>query len=103
MRLPRSMALVATMLALSSAARAAPPEVIAHRGGALLWPENTLYALEQAAKAGVDYLEFDLQLTADNELLVTHDSEINRAFCTAPEGEGVVPKPVRADAGKSGS
>ncbi len=71
-------------------------EVIAHRGGALLWPENTLYAFEQAAKAGVEYLEFDLQLTADNELLVTHDNDINPAFCAAPPGKGRVPKPVRA-------
>lgn len=82
-------------LAASAAAAAGTPEVIAHRGGALLWPENTIYALEQAAKAGVEYLEFDLQLTADNELLVTHDSDINSDFCAAPAGRGLVPKPVR--------
>ena len=87
---------LAGLLALAPlAASAAGPEVIAHRGGALTWPENTLYAFEQAARAGVDYLELDLQMTADNVLLVTHDAEINPQFCSAPEGQGLVPKAVR--------
>jgi len=80
---------------LSTAVASPRPEVIAHRGGALLWPENTIHAFEQAVGAGVEYLEFDLQLTADNELLVTHDHNINPAFCSAPEGEGLSPRPVR--------
>ena len=54
-------ALAAVSLILCASTSAASPLVIAHRGGALLWPENTIYALEQAAKAGADYLEFDLQ------------------------------------------
>lgn len=95
MKLAASLALAAASLAFPLAASAASPEVIAHRGGALLWPENTMYAFEQAADAGVEYLEFDLQLTADNELLVTHDSDINSQFCTAPAGQGLVPKAVR--------
>ncbi len=91
----RSLALAGMLLAASAAASAGTPEVVAHRGGALLWPENTLYAFEQAAKAGVEYLEFDLQMTADNVLLVTHDQDINPAFCAAPAGKGLIPKPVR--------
>ena len=90
-----SVAALAAALVVSTAVQAANPDIIAHRGGALLWPENTLYAFERAAGAGVEYLEFDLQLTADNELLVTHDNDINPAFCTAPAGSGLVPKPVR--------
>ncbi len=87
---------LAGLLALASlSASATGPDVIAHRGGALTWPENTLYAFEQAARAGVDYLELDLQMTADNVLLVTHDAEINPQFCRAPEGQGLVPKAVR--------
>ncbi len=86
---------VAGILAMAPAMALAAPGVIAHRGGALSWPENTLYAFGQAAKVGVDYLEMDLQLTADNELLVTHDADINPDFCSAPEGSGLVPKPVR--------
>lgn len=77
------------------AVAAGTPDVIAHRGGALLWPENTLYAFRQAAGAGAEYLEFDLQMTVDNELLVTHDADINPSFCSTPDGSGMVPKPVR--------
>lgn len=91
----RILVLAAASLLVPAAAAAGKPDVIAHRGGALLWPESTMYAFEQAAGAGADYLEFDLQMTADNELLVTHDNNINPAFCTAPPGMGLVPKPVR--------
>ncbi|MGY1408885.1 glycerophosphodiester phosphodiesterase family protein [Luteimonas sp. A611] len=95
MRPVGSIVLAGMLLAASAAASAETPEVVAHRGGALLWPENTLYAFEQATRAGVEYLEFDLQMTADNALLVTHDQDINPAFCSAPAGQGLIPKPVR--------
>jgi glycerophosphoryl diester phosphodiesterase len=95
MRLLHTLVMVTVSLFAPVAAAADKPDVIAHRGGALLWPESSMYAFEQAVKAGVEYLEFDLQMTADNELLVTHDHNINPAFCSAPPGIGLVPKPVR--------
>lgn len=95
MSIRRAMVLSGLLLAASTAASAGTPEVIAHRGGALLWPEASMYAFEQSVRAGVEYLEFDLQLTADNELLVTHDNNINPDFCSAPAGIGLIPKPVR--------
>jgi glycerophosphoryl diester phosphodiesterase len=49
------------------------PRNIAHRGGAGLWPENTLYAFREAARAGFDGAELDVQLTRDGELVVFHD------------------------------
>ena len=57
---------------------AARPLVIAHRGGAGLWPENTLYAFERAAEMGADVLELDVRSSADGELVVFHDSTIER-------------------------
>ncbi len=54
------------------------PLVIAHRGGAGLWPENTLYAFEHAVKLGVDVLEMDVQSTKDGELVVIHDETVDR-------------------------
>lgn len=95
MKLLQTLVVVVASLAASAVAAADKPDVIAHRGGALLWPESSMYAFEQAVKAGAEYLEFDLQLTADNELLVTHDNNINPAFCSVPPGIGLVPKPVR--------
>ncbi len=71
------------------------PLVIAHRGGALLWPENTLPAFREALAVGVDVLEFDMVLTADDRVLVSHDPDVNPQFCL-PGPQGVAPGPVRA-------
>ena len=52
--------------------------VAAHRGGAALWPENSLLAFRQALALGVDALEFDLHMTADGEVVVLHDPTLDR-------------------------
>jgi glycerophosphoryl diester phosphodiesterase len=51
---------------------------IAHRGGAGLWPENTLYGFERAAALGVDVIETDVRATADGEIVVIHDERVER-------------------------
>lgn len=78
------------------AADSAAPLVIAHRGGALLMPENTLPAFDNAVRLGVDLLEFDMQMTADDQLIITHDGTVNATFCTPDPGSGVVAGPVRS-------
>jgi glycerophosphoryl diester phosphodiesterase len=52
--------------------------VAAHRGGALLWPENSLLAFRNAVALGADYLETDVHLTADDEVVVLHDPTLDR-------------------------
>ena len=59
-------------------AEGAGPAVAAHRGGALLWPENSLLAFRGALALGVDMVEADVQLTADGELVVIHDPTLER-------------------------
>ncbi len=59
-------------------ALAHPPLLFAHRGGAALWPENTLFAFQHAAELGVDVLELDVHLTADEDLVVIHDATVDR-------------------------
>lgn len=54
------------------------PWVIAHRGGRGLWPENTLFAFEQAEALGVDVIEMDLRATMDGVIVVMHDSTVDR-------------------------
>ena len=54
------------------------PLVMAHRGGAGLWPENTMYSFERAVDLGVDVLETEIQSTADNILVLMHDSTVDR-------------------------
>lgn len=52
------------------------PEVIAHRGGNLQWPGETMFAFEQAVKLGVDMLEMDVYQTLDGELVLMHDADV---------------------------
>ena len=54
------------------------PLVIAHRGGAAQWPENTLYAFRNAIESGADALEFDVHATSDGKLVVIHDATVDR-------------------------
>lgn len=46
---------------------------IAHRGGAGLWPENTLAAFRNAVAMGADGAELDVHLSKDGEVVVFHD------------------------------
>lgn len=52
--------------------------VIGHRGIAAAYPENTLISFEKAVEAGVDAIEFDVHMTRDEQLVVTHDPTVNR-------------------------
>jgi glycerophosphoryl diester phosphodiesterase len=56
----------------------AVPEVIAHRGYASCYPENTLLAVEAAVAAGVRYIEVDVQLSADGIPVLAHDPGLRR-------------------------
>ncbi len=52
---------------------------MAHRGGSKLAPENTLEAFRSAVEAwGVDMLEMDVHLTADDRVVVIHDPTVDR-------------------------
>lgn len=54
------------------------PELIAHRGNAAEYPENTLPALRSALELGVRFVEFDVQLSADRQPILLHDSNLKR-------------------------
>ncbi|MEL7451316.1 MAG: glycerophosphodiester phosphodiesterase family protein [Pseudomonadota bacterium] len=56
----------------------ASPGIVAHRGYAGAFPENTLPALRAAFDAGVHAVEFDVQLSADGHPFVLHDVNLQR-------------------------
>ena len=58
----------------------------AHRGGAGLMPENTISAMKNAMDLGVNTLEFDLQLSADKQVVVSHDNYFHPRYSTRPDG-----------------
>ena len=53
-------------------------QVLAHRGASAYAPENTLAAFRIAIDQGADWLEFDVQQTADGGLVVFHDLRVER-------------------------
>lgn len=52
--------------------------VIGHRAGRALAPENTLTAIRNAIRIGVDYVELDIRRTRDGQLVIMHDGEVDR-------------------------
>ncbi len=58
-------------------------QIASHRGGALLWPENSRIAFENTAGLAVQQVEFDVHPTADGRLVVIHDPTFERTADTA--------------------
>lgn len=54
------------------------PQLVAHRGNAHEFPENTLPALRSALELGVTHVEFDVHLSADQVPVVMHDASLMR-------------------------
>lgn len=85
MKHPRSACRFALWLACAvlAAGCAAPPaatrsiDLQAHRGGRALAPENTLSAFSNAIEMGVTTLELDIGLTADDVVVISHDTLLN--------------------------
>lgn len=50
--------------------------IIGHRGAAADAPENTLASVEEAIAQGADWIEIDVQETADGTVAVIHDSDM---------------------------
>ena len=63
-----------------------PIDVQAHRGGAGLYPENTIPAMKNALDMDVNTLEFDLQLSSDLQVVVSHDPYFHERYSTRPDG-----------------
>lgn len=53
-------------------------KIIAHRGASGYAPENTIAAFDRALELKADYLELDVQMSQDGELVVFHDISISR-------------------------
>jgi glycerophosphoryl diester phosphodiesterase len=71
------LAVVGLTLAVVSIARQNQPVmVIAHRGSSAEAPENTLAAFRLGADQGADFVELDVQESADGEVVVVHDSDL---------------------------
>jgi glycerophosphoryl diester phosphodiesterase len=69
------------------------PRVFGHRGSAGTHPENTLESFRAAVASGVQYLEFDIHMTRDGEIVVAHDEHLKRTC----ELDRVIPEMTYAE------
>jgi len=53
-------------------------QICSHRGGALLWPENSRISFEKTTKLAVEQVEFDVHPSRDGKLVVIHDPTLER-------------------------
>src|SRR3954463_9061687 len=63
----------------------------AHRGGRALLPENTLPAFANALSMGVDTLELDVGITADGEVVLSHERSLNPDLARDATGAYIAP------------
>ncbi|QIO32140.1 glycerophosphodiester phosphodiesterase [Bradyrhizobium sp. 1(2017)] len=75
--MPSRAATILTVLLVLMAGQAMGFDLEAHRGGRALLPENTLPAFASALSMGVDTLELDVGVTADGEVIVSHERGLN--------------------------
>ncbi|WP_439147513.1 glycerophosphodiester phosphodiesterase family protein [Vibrio sp.] len=67
--------------------------IVGHRGVAGTHPENTKVSIEQAANLGLKWVEVDIQVTLDDQLVVCHDHTLER--CS--DGKGRVDEHTLAE------
>jgi glycerophosphoryl diester phosphodiesterase len=53
-------------------------EIIAHRAGGAMAPENTVAAVKKAIEVGAQWSEIDVQFTSDKAVVVIHDTDLRR-------------------------
>lgn len=73
------------------------PRIFAHRGSAGTHPENTMASFQAAVDLGALYLETDVHLTRDGEVVVAHDPDLGR--CCG--GAGIIKETDYADIAKA--
>ena len=54
------------------------PQIIGHRGACAYAPENTLASIRKAAAQGARWVEFDVRLTREGDLVLMHDEDVKR-------------------------
>lgn len=89
--MPSRATIILTVLWVLIAGRAMGFDLEAHRGGRALLPENTLPAFANALSIGVDTLELDVGVTADGEVVVSHERGLNPDLARSADGAYITP------------
>jgi glycerophosphoryl diester phosphodiesterase len=86
---------VLAAILLAGGAFAGEPEkviqIYAHRGARAFAPENTLPGFKTGLRIGTDWVDMDVVLTKDGEVLVSHDLLLNPNITRNAKGEFLPP------------
>lgn len=94
----RCVVVVASLVTIAAGAAPSTPWLIAHRGASAYAPENTVPAFRLAAEQHATFVEFDLRLTKDRQLVCLHDESLERTT----DVEEVFPDRFRSVTGSAG-
>lgn len=72
------------------------PDIHGHRGCRGLLPENSLPGFLKATELGCDYLEMDVVLSADGQLIISHEPWMRHDLCITPDDEAITPENERS-------
>jgi glycerophosphoryl diester phosphodiesterase len=84
---PFSVCFLLIQLAMQTNAQTRDFEIQGHRGSRGLMPENTIPAFLRAIDEGVDTIEFDVVISKDRKVIVSHEPYFNPLISTLPNGE----------------
>ncbi len=84
--------LLAGLLAACSHMPSTTPDVHGHRGARGLMPENSLPGFIKAVELGCDYLELDVVLSGDDEVVVSHEPWMSSRICLTPYDAPISPE-----------
>jgi glycerophosphoryl diester phosphodiesterase len=71
------------------------PDIHGHRGCRGLRPENSLPAFLKATELGCDFLEMDVVMSGDGQVIVSHEPWMRHDLCLTPDGEPITPENER--------
>jgi len=65
------------------------PDIHGHRGCRGLLPENSIPAFLKATEIGCDYLEMDVVVSQDGQLVISHEPWMDHRICLTPDDEPI--------------
>jgi len=89
-------ALIALSLTACTPMKNLHPELHGHRGCRGLMPENTIPGFNRALELGCDFLELDVVLSGDGQVIISHEPWMSAAICLDPQGDPIASEHERA-------
>lgn len=90
-----SIALLALATSCMPAQKNLHPDIHGHRGCRGLMPENSVPGFILAADLGCDFLELDVVLSGDGQVVVSHEPWMSARICSMPDGDSIPPAEER--------